>query len=561
MPYERGQLINDGGEGCIYEVTGYPNLLMKIYNEKDILGNPVVTEELHNKLIYMQNNPPEEMLAREAVAWPLELLYDESDNLIGFVMPRMIYDNHISHAYNYVHPKHEAEKYKDFPSVVQRIKIALNMCSALYALHEKGYVVGDFTHDNIGVSYNTDRICLMDCDSFHITDENGNVYRTNVIMQGYLAPEIIDHCNNERAAGRPFNLDDVALPTFTKESDLFCLAVHIFKLLMNGADPFRGELKGTKDKAITQPLGNDAIEQNLYMFREGYKPSAIFCPPAEALPGSLLALFNDAFINGRENPQLRPDSTDWYYALENYQNRELTQCSKNPKHQYYSALKTCPYCSADKKMRDVLKGRKKWHDSIGIVASICAIIIAGGVGTGVILSLLDNLDTVVVDGGELAPGELAPAVVLWKDLQEMDFSSPPPPPPPAPSPTPEPTPEPLPPEGTQLRILYDTISDTNDDITIFIEWVATYDDPDDRGYTLLQRTEENPEWLMHNRWGDVSSVPTSFFFKDGALAISLPGIIRDIFYLNEDGTGVFSDGEEGVEFTWRLEDPDTDSDD
>jgi hypothetical protein len=206
-------------------------------------------------------------------------------------------------------------------------------------------------------------------------------------------------------------------------------------------------------------------------------------------------------------------------------------------------------------MRDVLKGRKKWYDSIGIVASICAIIIAGGIGMGVVLSFFDNLDTVVIAGGESAP-----AVELWHEVQGIDFN---PSPTPAPSPiviaTPQPTPEPLPPEGTLLRTLYDTISETNDEVKITIEWVELYDDPDDRGLTILERAEENPQWLMHNRWGNVSPVPTSFYFRDGALAISLPGIIRDVFYLNEDGTGVFSDGEESVELTWQYESFDTDS--
>jgi glutaredoxin len=338
---------------------------------------------------------------------------------------------------------------------------------------------------------------------------------------------------------------------------LFCLAVHIFKLLMNGADPYRGQLIGVKDTGGAQLLGNDAIEENLCVFRAGYEPSAIFCPPVEALPGSLITLFFDAFMNGRNDPILRPDSTDWYYALEHYQKLEITQCKKNPKHQYYIALKACPYCKADKKMMDVLKGRKKWHDSIGIVASICAIILAGGIGTGVMLSLFDRLDTVVITGGETAP-----AVELWHDMKASPPTHPTPPPAqtPTPLPTPDQTPEPLPPEGTLLRTLYDAAIDSKDGINIIIEWVEVYDGTDDSGYTLLERTEEDPEWLMHNRWGNVFSVQPSFEFRDGALSISLPDINRDVFYLNEDGTGVFiRDGEEDAELIWRLGDPDEDS--
>jgi len=550
MPYEQGQLINDGGEGCIYEVVGNPNLLMKIYNERDIMGNPIVTEDLHNKLKYMQQNPPEDMLASGTVAWPLELLYDDSDELIGFVMPRMNYDMHISHTYNYVHPKHEAEKYRDFPSVNSRIKIALNLCSALYALHNKGYIVGDFNHDNIGVSYSTDRICLMDCDSFHITDEDGNVFRTNVIMQGYLAPEIIFHCNDERAAGRPYNLDDVALPTFSKESDLFCLAIHIFKLLMNGADPFRGEMTDSKDTGTVQPLGNDAIEQNMYVFRNGFQPSAVFCPPAESLPRNIITLFNDAFLTSRDNPSIRPDSTDWYHTLEQYQTLELIQCKKNEKHQYYKVLKACPYCAADNKMKDILKGKKKWHDSIGIVASICGIILAGGIGIGVIFSLIGRPMNAIISGGENAPG-----VELWHEMQQnppslQDI--------PTQTPTPakpeEPPPPELPEPGSLLRKLYDSVNDSDEGISLIINWTAISEEPDDLGFTTIERLEETGEWYLHNRWGGVHNISPVFAPGEDALTISLPGIDSRVFYLHEDRTGAYTDDEDGFNWIWEEND-------
>jgi hypothetical protein len=95
-------------------------------------------------------------------------------------------------------------------------------------------------------------------------------------------------------------------------------------------------------------------------------------------------------------------------------------------------------------MMDVLKGRKKWYDSIGIVASICGIILAGGIGTGVILSLFNSPDSVVITGGASAP-----AVVLWHEIQYIDLDQPPAPEV-TPAPTPAPTPEPLPPEGTLI---------------------------------------------------------------------------------------------------------------
>ena len=346
MGYLKGNLTNDGGEGFIYEVEGNPDNLAKIFKEADYTGAPIVTDELHAKLRYMRDNPPEVLVSKGIVAWPVELVY-EKEKLIGFEMPKLDFDEHIQRTYSYRHPKLEASEYVRFPSVESRIKIAINLCSAIDELHRKGYVFGDFNHHNVGVNYSTGQICFMDCDSFHITNDSGGEFRTNVIMPGYLAPEIIKHCNNERAAGRPTDLDTVALPTFTKESDLFCLAVHIFKLLMNGVDPFRGVKYDVVGSKASPFMGNEAIERDSYVFKPGNKPSAVFCPPAESLPPDILSLFNRTFIDGRNDPTIRANAADWHITLNRFLTNELAQCASNKKHQYYKYLENCPYCTAD----------------------------------------------------------------------------------------------------------------------------------------------------------------------------------------------------------------------
>ena len=344
---KKGRLIKDGGEGYIYELRNNLDFLMKIYKEVDSSGSPVITPELQSKLDYMKNNPPYTLVSKGVVAWPIELLDDEHGQFVGFVMPKLGIDEHLQRVYTYRHPHLDSSDYDKFPSVKSRISIAINLCSALHELHKRGYVIGDFNHANIGVNYTAGQIYFVDCDSFHITDNFGNIFRTNVIMAGYLAPEIIKHCNDERAAGKPYHLDEVSLPTFTKESDLFCLAIHIFKLLMNGVDPFRGVKSDATGSTASPFVGNDAIERNAYVFREGNKPSAVFCPPADSLPTEILSLFDKAFIDGRIEPMMRPNAEDWYNALNRYLTNEIENCENNPKHQYYKALHECPYCAAD----------------------------------------------------------------------------------------------------------------------------------------------------------------------------------------------------------------------
>ena len=381
MPFTKGRLLIDGGEGYIYEVAEDPKLLMKIYKETDSLGEPVITPELIKKLQFMVENPPSVLIEKGIIAWPLELVYSgvsaaqeggelkpsasadtvlpedspasvdhegESERCVsGFVMPKLDMDEHLQRVYGYRHPQLDAAEYSKFPSVQSRISIAINLCAALHELHKVGYVVGDFNHRNIGVNYNTGQIYFVDCDSFHITDFQGNVYRSNVIMAGYLAPEIISHCSYERAEGRYYNLDKVSPPTFTKESDLFCLAIHIFKLLMNGVDPFRGVKSDATGSTASPFVGNDAIERDAYVFKPGNKPSAVFCPPVESVPPEIFSLFDKAFIQGKSDPGARPDAEKWYYALTRFLTNDLAQCPKDPKHQYYKQLPQCPYCAAD----------------------------------------------------------------------------------------------------------------------------------------------------------------------------------------------------------------------
>jgi len=356
MPYSKGRLLRDGGEGYIYETRERPDLLLKIYKEKDMSGAPVVTPELQSKLEYMKDNPPEGLVSRKIVAWPIELIKDENNKLLGFVMPKLDLDEHILRTYSYRHPEIDKAEYRRFPSVESRIKIGMNLCSAMNELHRKKYVIGDFNHENIGVNYKTGQIYFMDCDSFHIVDEQNRTFRTNVIMAGYLAPEIIQRCNKERSKGNPYNLDKVALPTFTKYSDRFCLALHLFKLLMNGVDPFRGIKSEATGSTASPFVGNEAVERNAYVFGKGNKPSAVFCPPADSLPPEILSLFNKAFIDGREDPTKRPSETVWYNALNKFLTKSLKKCPENDKHQFYRSLYECPYCIADEKHFKVQNG-------------------------------------------------------------------------------------------------------------------------------------------------------------------------------------------------------------
>lgn len=353
MNYQAGTQIIDGGEGTIFEVQGRPDLLMKIYKHNDAQGSAVVTKDLMEKIEFMKLNPPNNLVTQGRVAWPIDTIYKNGD-FIGFVMPRLEFNVAILQAYAYKNPIYEVESYAGFPSVETRIKVAINLVATVYELHKQGYIIGDFNHENIGINKSNGQICVVDCDSFHIIDSNGRTYRTKVVMPGYLAPEIIRHCHDQRSEGMPYRINDVVLPTFTIESDLFCLAKHVFKLLMNGVDPFTGIVDNTQGSIAYPFQGNEAVERNSYIFKQGYHSNSAFCPTLSDIPAYILGLFNRAFNDGHSNPGSRPGVREWYNALDRYLN-SLTQCQDNVKHQYLNTLSNCPFCAADKRYEAIQK--------------------------------------------------------------------------------------------------------------------------------------------------------------------------------------------------------------
>lgn len=154
------------------------------------------------------------------------------------------------------------------------------------------------------------------------------------------------------------------LPTFSKETDLFALAVHIFALLMNGCHPFAcavnngsyniGQLTASQP-SVTAPQPIDNICDGFFPFYE--KRTGIttpkYAPDFNVLPKEIQDLFIKAFVDGHKNPAARPDAATWYYALEKMQ-QNLLKCSKDRFHMYPSHLKKCPWCELEQKMKTTI---------------------------------------------------------------------------------------------------------------------------------------------------------------------------------------------------------------
>ena len=334
-----------GGEGNVYDIIGMNDKCAKIYH------SGIETKETEEKLKVMVRRPPNESVLSQ-IAWPLDLLYTKQGVFSGFLMSKIDASDDLQGVYVY-----PPVKYKNL-AFNQKLIIAQNICAVISGVHDTGFVFGDFNPRNIGVNMKTGKVAFWDTDSYHIKDpQTGKVYRCKVCMNGYVAPELLKKCKQINPdTGKSYNYENAPLDTFTQETDLFALGIHIFKLLMNGYSPFGGVPENVPlNSSILPGVGNVAIEKDQYCFTPGYtyiKSASV--PDKSILPSEVLRLFDMTFIDGKTNPKKRPTARQWHEVLLKYENN-LEQCKIKPVHQYKIGLKQCPWCELEKRFQQGMK--------------------------------------------------------------------------------------------------------------------------------------------------------------------------------------------------------------
>lgn len=334
-----------GGEGEIYRVVGHGKKVAKIYT-----GTP--SSDLEEKLLLMVKFRDQVLKNLSSVAWPLDVIYDANKRFCGFIMPELGINAELGAIYKYSSPQSSGITNQ------QKIHIARNICVVIAAVHNTGCVFGDFNPRNIGVDKNTGLVSFLDTDSYHVYNRpKDKTYRCVVGCSGYIAPELLEKSHKHTRA----NPNDakqtyakMSLPTFTQESDNFALAIHIFKLLMNGFTPYGGIPETSCASTASPGRGDDAVRRDSYCFKPGNKPlDASPIPRIETFPKEIQDLFARAFIAGRRDPRQRPSANDWHGALGRYE-QSLVACRDNSLHQYDRKNSVCPYCEADKRYQNVV---------------------------------------------------------------------------------------------------------------------------------------------------------------------------------------------------------------
>ncbi len=322
-----GREVGHGGEAAIYRVQGQETLLAKVYM-------PPIHPHYAPKVAWMRDHPPEEpdysvdIDEHKALAWPIELLYDRKGRFTGYLMPRIRGGVTLLKVFN---PRLRAQSLPFDHKYLHRT--ARNLAAAVASLHAKGYVVGDLHESNAIVTPQA-LVTMIDTDSFQVRAKvRGEevCYRCVVGKPEYTAPEL---------QGK--HLADV---TRGPEQDNFALAVLIFQLLMWGNHPFRSLWK----RAGEPPPLEVKIARGLFPHVKP-PPDPVELPPNVPSLGTLhpglSALMQRCFVDGHNDPHLRPTAAEWRGGLEEAE-AALMQCAKG--HYHSNLLVKCPQCEADKR--------------------------------------------------------------------------------------------------------------------------------------------------------------------------------------------------------------------
>lgn len=216
--------LSSGSEGAIYEIRNDPNRLAKLYHASR-LSEEAARRELLEKLEAMYSMPIEPYLdGRLKIAWVEDILFDR-ETFVGFVMSRVAAPYRL---YDFERRSEYVKQIIPGYSKKNAMRIAYNLAQVVRYLHSKGVVIGDMNPNTVAVDADGE-VAPMDCDSFDIRDsQTGKHYKCKVGMMGLLAPEIKI-------------VDTIENADFTEASDDYSLAIHIYRLLMDGAAPFDTE--------------------------------------------------------------------------------------------------------------------------------------------------------------------------------------------------------------------------------------------------------------------------------------------------------------------------------
>ncbi|MCR4612223.1 MAG: hypothetical protein K5644_10030 [Lachnospiraceae bacterium] len=341
IKYQLGNKIGAGGEGSVYLITSNSSKVAKVFHEGKC--NPETMRRKIETMISMPIKSKIDGILR--MAWPEDILLD-GNTFVGYVMPYVTAPYEIFQVY-----RDDADRNRFLPDYTWKysVQYAYNLSWIVWYMHLNGIVIGDMNMKNIHIN-EKGQVVLIDCDSFDITNpKTREHFPCTVGIPEMLAPELQ-------------SVRDLSKGKFSKESDDFSLAIHIFRLLMKNADPFGAKLISRRKSSRSSVNASDAIVNGecVYVRNISGKEAPDWVPPFEMLPeevrDAFAKTFNYTALTALRNAKNRTTAEEWNRILLKYAKAEpnpyLKKCSNNPRHIYPIHNVSCPWCSTQNLIHD-----------------------------------------------------------------------------------------------------------------------------------------------------------------------------------------------------------------
>jgi serine/threonine protein kinase len=295
-----------GGEGNLYKITKPKELrkyVAKLYHSHKL--TPVREEKINYLAAYPPVQSDENTGAHNSVIWVKDTLYDNG-KFVGFIMPYTEGEK-LEILCTPKIPKKLRREWARFDfkksnkALDMRLKLSFNICAAIHQVHSiERYVLVDMKPDNIVIQTNG-LVSIVDTDSVEVVEAGKSLFDAPVATPEYTPPEHY----------RKLDYD----PTEREAWDRFGLGVILYKLMF-GIHPFAASSGAPYEQLTTL---HDKIKHGLFVHHPAKKSSfKIIPPPHKAfykLEKSLQDLFFRCFIDGDENPDLRPSAEEWCAAI------------------------------------------------------------------------------------------------------------------------------------------------------------------------------------------------------------------------------------------------------
>lgn len=327
-----GAEVGRGGEGAVFRVQGNRGQVAKVWHDPTpragekiavmVRQRPAVAAtDTRSGGVFGVGRPS----AHLPFAWPDDVLYDESDRIVGFLMPYVDLSQ-FRESQAFFNPaarrRTEQELGTSFGDI-HLLQMARNLAEAVRQIHEAGHVIGDVNEKNVLINARSE-VIIVDIDAIQISDPNsGRLYRCTVGRDDYTPPR----------------LQEVRFSEIDRQpnDDLFGLGVLIFKLIMGGYHPYMSRIAPDDEDAVTELSAK--IRNGYFPYNEDntvpddYKqPVAQYQENWDNLRQEIKHLFCEAF-----DPFLlrtgtgRPAPEDWIRALDRAIELQQQQGTQRPR--------------------------------------------------------------------------------------------------------------------------------------------------------------------------------------------------------------------------------------